>query len=86
VSEVKTKIRGPDGKFVDGVELSFNVINNPETIAKLADGSEVRIKVLITKVTRLEGIYDQVTGDPAYFVISQPILNVISNPKLKKLD
>jgi len=83
---VKTRIKGPDGKPVDGTELDFKIESDPEIELKLEDGSMLYIKVVVSNVVRIDGIHDPITGDPAYFVQSQPIIRVKADPSLKKLS
>lgn len=85
MTTAKTQIRTPDGKIVDVTEVDFKIEDDPETRVSLSDGSLLRIKVLVTNVSRLEGVHDVITGDPLYFVQTQPVIRVKADPKLKKL-
>lgn len=80
----KTKVNGPTGPM-DATELEFEVTSEPWTTVKLEDGSELRLRLNVSKVYRLEQ-YDQMTGEPAYMVKNNIDMRGRVNPKLKKFQ
>lgn len=85
MSAKKGQIKMPDGTIVTAVDLDFKIESDPETVIKLNDESVLKMRLSVTKVSRLEGINDPVTGDPVYYVQHQPVIRVDASPKLKKL-
>ena len=82
--ENKIKIQTPDGRLVDAVEVDFTSKSEPWTIYDLADGTTLRVRLVITKVLRVEDFNPQ-TGEPAYNIqASQPIVSVQIPMKLRK--
>jgi len=85
VSAKKSQIKMPDGTIVNAIDLDFKIESDPETVVKLDDESVLKIRLSVTKVSRLEDLNDPVTGDPVYYVQHQPVIRVNAAPKLKKL-
>jgi hypothetical protein len=77
-------MRTPDGKTVEVIDLDFDVESERETKIKLEDGSVLSIRTAVMKVSRLKDLHDPVTGDPIYFVQTQPIIRVRPDPRLMR--
>jgi hypothetical protein len=80
----KTKVNGPNGP-VDALELEFKVKSEPWTTIEVEDGTTLRMRLNVGKVFRLEQ-YDQMTGEPAYFVSSKNDISTQVPNKLKKFQ
>jgi len=81
--ERRKKVKGPDGRMVDAVELSFRSSGENWNEYLLDDGTVIRVKLVVTDVVRLDGQYDQV-GNPVYLVQSTNVLAVSAADKLRK--
>jgi len=63
----------PDGTSAPGIELTYEMENDPWIIVKLEDGTVLRIKVEISKMYRLNQHNPQ-TGEPIYHFLSTNIV------------
>jgi hypothetical protein len=70
---------------VDALELEFKVKSEPWTTIEVEDGTTLRMRLNVGKVFRLEQ-YDQMTGEPAYFVSSKNDISTQVPNKLKKFQ
>ena len=78
----KTKINTPNG-VVEANELEYEVTSEPWTTVKLEDGTELKLRLNIIKVYRLEQ-WDPMSGEPAYIVKNNIDMRGRVNQKLKK--
>lgn len=62
------------GKVVDGEELDFETINEGWNEYACIDGSRVRVKLVIAKITRLLGEKND-AGEPVYALQMQTIVS-----------
>ena len=65
--ERQTKVKLPSGEMKPATEVSFEIDKEPWAIYQLADGTQVRAKVIVTHIFRLDGDVDE-NGDPQYYV------------------
>ncbi|MHC1635754.1 MAG: hypothetical protein ACXQTS_03905 [Candidatus Methanospirareceae archaeon] len=79
------KIRLPNGREVEAVEVDFETIKEDWNEYKLEDGTILKFKTIVTSVIRTND-YDPMTGDPIYHVRSTNIVRATKVPeKLKRL-
>ncbi len=71
------------GRDVDAVPVEINQASEVWNQYLLDDGSVVKIKMVATKVLRVEGVYDE-ERNPVYLVRSTNIMSVASPESLKK--
>ncbi|MBX3283963.1 MAG: hypothetical protein KF703_01325 [Actinobacteria bacterium] len=81
--EKKRKITGPDGTEYDATELNFRTEGEYFNEYLLDDGTVLRFKAVVTKVQRLDGIYDN-EGMPVYMVLSNNVVVTSSPDELRK--
>jgi len=67
---------------VEGTQVDFESVAEPWASYKLADGSTLRIRMIVTALLRLEGEYDA-AGNPIYTVSSQTIMQVNAPKNLR---
>src|SRR5438093_1353590 len=67
---------------VDAEQIDFEAKAEPWTTHELADGTILRVRVILTGVMRIEGEYDQ-SGNPIYVVSSQTVIQANSPKKLR---
>jgi hypothetical protein len=65
---------------VEAVPVDFEAKAEPWSTISLDDGSTVKIRTVVTAVTRLEGEHDQ-QGNPVYVVSHNTLIRVVSAPK-----
>lgn len=70
-------------ELVEAEPVSINQSNEYFNQYLLEDGTLLKMKLVATKVFRIEGRFDQ-EGNPLYFVQSTNVLSVDSPPQLKK--
>src|SRR5947199_10727162 len=66
---------------VDAEQIDFEAKAEPWTTHESADGTILRVRVILTGVMRIEGEYDQ-SGNPIYVVSSQTLIHANSSKKL----
>lgn len=79
------KVQAPDGRLVEAEEVDFETESEPWVVAKLKDGTTLRIRVNITKIIRTE-YHDPLTGEPAYIVQSQTQMRTQVPNNLRKFE
>lgn len=75
MSERRTKVEYPQGKQADGFSVDVEEANERFSEIRLADGTRIRIKPVITEVVRVEGQWDR-EGNPIYVVRSANVMTV----------
>ncbi len=71
------------GKEVDATEVEFQIRKEDWNEYQLMDGSAIKIKMVVGRVLRVQGEYDN-EGNPVYVVKSQNMLMVNSPDTLRK--
>lgn len=79
----KIKIKLPDGREVDATPIDINQANEQWNNYILDDGSTLRVKLVITKVSRLDNEYD-VEGNSVYLFQSTNVVSVNCPENLKQ--
>jgi len=64
----------------DGEEVDFENKKEEWNIYKLADGSTLKVKLVLVNVVRSRDNYDSL-GNPIYGITSQNIVKVLNAPK-----
>ena len=82
--ERKKMVPGPNGP-VEGTELGFQSAGEHWNEYIVDDGTVIKIKLIVTDITRIDGMYDQV-GNPVYAAASTNVMSVSAPDKLKKKD
>ena len=79
------KVINFQGRQVKGTSLDFSIKSEDWNVYKLADGTILKMKAVVSEVVRIDGEFDP-AGEPIYTVKSQNILNadVPQNLKLSK--
>jgi hypothetical protein len=72
-----------EGKVYDGLDLDFKAINEDWNEYHVADGSIIRMKLVVTNIARIPDKYDN-AGNPIYVVKSSNVLSISAPEKLKK--
>ncbi len=67
------------GRMVEGEELDFEPLKESWNEYRCSDGSYVRIKLVVAKITRLNERTE--TGEPVYVVNSSNVLAVTPPPE-----
>jgi len=70
------------GRQVPGQAVEFEPASEPWTQYKLADGSEVKIKIVLLNAARLDEFNEQ--GDPIYHFQFQHIVTIVAPDALKR--
>ena len=85
MAERKVKIQvTPGGPMADGVDVQVDESNERWSEYKLADGTTIRMKQVLTEVVRVDGQYDN-EGNPTYVLKAAPVLSLVEVPdKLKR--
>lgn len=73
--ERKRRIQGPDGQVADATEVGFRSHGEHWNDYLLDDGTVIRLKPVVTMITRVEGVFDE-KGQPAYIVESTNVMSV----------
>jgi hypothetical protein len=73
------RLKLPDGREVNGVEVGFRVVREEWSELRLENGKVLRVKPVDLKVYELDDL-DPLTGEPDYLVRSQTVISV-SSPK-----
>lgn len=71
------------GESVDGIEVRFKVVREDWNEYQLEDGTEIRMRLVISEVVMVVAQYDA-EGNPVYAVKSQNLLVVKAPDHLKK--
>ena len=71
------------GQEVDATEVEFQTRKEDWSEYQLMDGSVVKMKLVVSDIFRLEGMYDQ-EGNPVYHIKSTNVAAVSSPDNLKK--
>lgn len=79
----KIKIKLPDGREVDATPIDINQSNEQWNNYILDDGSTLRVKLVITRISRLDNEYD-VEGNPVYLFQSTNVVSVNCPENLKQ--
>jgi len=79
----KKKVKLPDGREIEGTVMPFQTGREDWNEYLVEDGSIVRMKLIVTEITRLDGEYDA-EGNPAYIVMSTNVTAVTSPDEMKK--
>ena len=79
-SERKTysKIPTPMG-FIDALDLNFKVIKEDWNVYELEDGTELRVRINVSKISR--GI-DPKTGEAFIQPTGEPFYNIVANTSM----
>lgn len=72
------------GRKVQAEVVDFEPALENWTLYRLADGTEIKIKVSLLEVVRLLNDFDPQTGNPIYVFSSQQIVSVNAPENLKK--
>jgi hypothetical protein len=81
----RRKVRGPDGREFEALEMPFQVGTENWNEYFCDDGSVVRLKPVVTEIFRVEGQYDQM-GNPVYVVNSTNVVVVSAPEELRRED
>jgi hypothetical protein len=73
----------PNGQQVEASVLTFRTTNEDFSEYLLDDGTVVKLKVVVTDVARVEGIFDP-QGNPLYIVQSTNVMSVDAPNELRK--
>lgn len=79
----KIKIKLPDGLEVDATPIEINQASEQWSHYLLEDGSTLKVKLVITKISRLDNNYD-VEGNPVYWFQSTNVVSVSCPENLRK--
>ena len=77
------KIQLPNGDWVNTLPVQINQSSEQWNTYLLEDGSVLRVKLVVTKVSRLENSHDT-EGNPVYVFQSTNVTSVEAPPNLKK--
>ena len=72
-----------EGKMVEGVDIDFKQIKEEWNEYQVADGTTIRMKVVVTNIVRLTNQYDK-DNYPVYLIKSSNVLTISPPEKLKK--
>ncbi|MGH9540578.1 MAG: hypothetical protein ACRD2H_01685 [Terriglobales bacterium] len=79
------KVRLPDGKDYDSVVVEFEPEKESFSIYLLEDGTTLKVKAVLTEVSRVEGAYLP-NGDPLYAIQAAQILSAVAPEHLRKKE
>ena len=71
------------GRQVPGEQVEFEPSSEPFSQYKLADGTTVKVKLVLLDAVRAENEYND-NGDPIYLFQFQQIIGVLTPPELKR--
>ena len=80
----KLKVRLPNGREIEAMDVDFETKNEDWNEYKLEDGTVLKFKTVVSSIIRTED-HDPMTGDPVYHVRSTNILRVKVPEELKRL-
>lgn len=72
-----------NNETVEGESLEFEALREDWNVYKLADGTTLRMKLVITEVLRVDK-FNPATGEPVYQILSQNIVRADVPDRLKK--
>ena len=78
------KVRLPDGREIEAMDVDFETMKEDWNEYKLEDGTILKFKTIVSSIVRTEE-YDPMTGDPVYHVRSTNVLRVKVPEELKRL-
>ena len=81
--ERKRQIIGPNGQMIEGTEITYRSAGEHWNEYLADDGSVIRVKLVVTSITRADGFYDQL-GNPMYQVASSNVVSVSAPEELRK--
>lgn len=79
----KIRIKLPDGREADATPVEINQASEQWGHYLLDDGSTLKVKLVVTKISRIDNEYD-VEGNPVYIFQSTNVTSVNSPEHLKK--
>jgi hypothetical protein len=79
----KIRVKLPDGREAIAMPIEINQTSEQWNHYLLDDGSSLRVKLVITKVSRIDNEYDP-EGNPVYVFQSTNITSVSSPEDIKK--
>ena len=79
----KMKIKLPSGEWVDVTPIGINQSNEQWNTYLLEDGSVLKVKLVVTKVSRIDNLHD-IEGNPVYHFQSTNVTSVDTPENLKK--
>jgi hypothetical protein len=79
----KIKIIGPDDKPYEGLYIPVRESHEVWNEYILEDGTVLRMKLVVTEVYRIEGLYDN-DGNPVYQVKSSNVVAIRPPDSLKR--
>ena len=71
------------GREVEGVDVNFRVVREDWNEYQLSDGTELRMRLVVSEVIMIPGEYDK-EGNPAYVVKSGNLVVAKSPDHLKR--
>lgn len=71
------------GREVDATDVEFQTRKEDWNEYQLMDGSVIKMKLVVSTIFRVDGIYDN-EGNPAYYIKSTTVPFVKSPDSLKK--
>ena len=71
------------GRDVDATEVEFQTRKEDWNEYQLMDGSVIKMKLVVSEILRIEGVYDA-EGNPAYYIKSATIPVVNAPDTLKR--
>lgn len=77
------RVPGPSGKPMDGTDMPFRTGSEDFNEYLLDDGTVLKIKLVVTRVVRIDDLYDD-QGDPVYVAQSTNVIVASVPDKLKK--
>lgn len=82
--ERKVKIQLPGSpSVVDATEVPVDEATERWTDIRLADGTQIRIKMVVVSVVRIDGQYDN-DGNPMYQLKANQVMSVSAPDRLRK--
>ncbi len=80
----KLKVRLPNGREVEAMDVDFETVKEDWNEYKLEDGTILKFKTVVSSIIRTED-YDPMTGDPVYHIRSTNILRANVPEEMKRL-
>ena len=71
------------GQMVDGDEVTFTILDENWNRYQLHDGSEVRLRIVVSDILRIPGEFDE-EGNPVYIIKSKNFTAVSSPENLRQ--